>query len=388
MKLCVVTPGVIRGDGQGRANYEIVWEAIRQGHQVTLVASQVAHDLQQQPQICWINIPTKQYPLALIREIVFAWRSSAWLRQHRHEFDLIQVYGTATGIASDVNTAQFSHNAWLKSPVHACRQRRDFYGIYQWLHTAWHAHWEKRAFRQTKQAIAVAETVKQQLIDIGVTAEKIEVIYNGVDLTEFHPEPNPERTDRHQFNLPIDVPLALFAGDIRLNRKNLDTVLRALVHVPGLHLAVIGAVERSPYPQMAMELGVADRVHFMGFRSDIAQIMRVVDFFVFPTRYEPFGMVVLEAMATKLPVITTAIAGVAELITPDCGIVLADTEDVEALAAAMQRLMADPDLRHRMGKAGYAIAQQHSWSSKAKRYIQLFEDMVTNTTNHRLTLIS
>jgi glycosyltransferase involved in cell wall biosynthesis len=369
MKLCVVTPAVIRGDGQGRANYEIVWEAIRQGHEVTLVASQVEYDLQQQPQVDWIAIPIKQYPLALIRDLVFIGRSTAWLHRHRQEFDLIQVYGTAALGTSDINTAQFSHNAWLQSPVHTCRQQRNFYGFYQWLHTTCHAYWEKQTFQRTKQAIAVADIVKQELINIGVPAKNIAVIHNGVDLAEFYPG----SLDRRQFNLPPEVPLALFAGDIRLNRKNLDTVLRALVQVPKLHVAVIGALERSPYPQMATELGVSNRVHFLGFRQDIAQIMRAVDFFVFPTRYEPFGMVVLEAMATELPVITTAIAGVAELMTPESGIVLPDTEDAEALAAAMSRLIQDPDLRQRMGKAGAMIAQQHSWSSKARCYIDLFE---------------
>ncbi len=64
-------------------------------------------------------------------------------------------------------------------------------------------------------------------------------------------------------------PLALFVGDIRSRRKNLELVLHALTEVRGLHLAVVGDTARSPYPAMAAELGVMDRVHFLGYRRDV-----------------------------------------------------------------------------------------------------------------------
>ncbi|MFM7438259.1 MAG: glycosyltransferase family 4 protein, partial [Snowella sp.] len=159
----------------------------------------------------------------------------------------------------------------------------------------------------------------------------------------------------------------------RTPRKNLDTVLKALSQVPDLHLAVVGATERSPYPQLTVELGLDERVHFLGYRRDVSEIMKAVDLFVFPSRYEPFGMVVSEAMASGLPVITAATTGVAEIITPESGIVLADSEDVEALMQALSKLANDRELRQQMGKVGRAIAQQHSWVSKTKSYVDLFE---------------
>ena len=164
-------------------------------------------------------------------------------------------------------------------------------------------------------------------------------------------------------------------GDITTNRKNLDTVLQALVRVPQLHLAVVGTTEKSPYLKMAAQLKLDKRVHFLGYRRDIAEIMKTVDLFVFPSRYEPFGMVVSEAMASGLPVITAATTGAAEIVTPDCGIVLNDSEDIPALVEALILLSGDRNLRIQMGQAGRAIAEQHSWSSKARRYIDLFEEM-------------
>ncbi len=152
-------------------------------------------------------------------------------------------------------------------------------------------------------------------------------------------------------------------------------MLRALVHVPELHLAVIGATEDSPYLQLADQLQLNERVHFLKPQHPISEVMRAVDLFVFPSRYEPYGLVVIEAMASGLPVITTATTGAAEIVTPECGVVLSDSEDTNALAEALRTLANDSDLRNRMGKAARTIAEQHSWASMAKTYIELFEEL-------------
>jgi glycosyltransferase involved in cell wall biosynthesis len=371
MKICIVTHSIIKGDGQGRANYEIVLEALRRGHQVTLVAINVAPELQKHSQVSWIPISVKGYSIALLSNLMFSWKSRDWLQKNHHAFDLLQVYGCVTDYAADINTFQFVHSGWLKSPAHTFRLRKDLYGLYQWLFTILNSYWEKQSCQKSQVMVAVSEGIKQELIDIGVSEDKIRVILNGVDVEEFAPALT---ADRHKLGLPKGVTLALFAGDIRTNRKNLDTVLKALVNVPNLHLAVVGNADRSPYPQLANQLGLSDRVHFLGFRRDIAEIMKAVDFFVFPSRYEPFGMVVSEAMATGIPVITTAVSGAAEIVTPESGIVLSDTEDVVGLAAGMARLAGDRQLRLQMGKSARAIAEQHSWKSKAEAYIDLFEE--------------
>jgi glycosyltransferase involved in cell wall biosynthesis len=175
--------------------------------------------------------------------------------------------------------------------------------------------------------------------------------------------------------LPEGVSLALFAGDIRSNRKNLDTVLHALVQVPNLHLAVLGNTQGSPYPELAEKLELSTRVHFLGFRRDVAQIMKAVDLFVFPSRYEACTLVLLEALASGLPVITAATAGGAEIVTPDCGVVLSDSEDVKGLAEALTMLESNPDQRHQMAGTARAVAEQHSWVSKAQNYVDLLEEL-------------
>ncbi|OIP78390.1 MAG: glycosyl transferase [Oscillatoriales cyanobacterium CG2_30_44_21] len=372
MRLCIVTSSVKKGDGQARVNYEITKAAIQEGHNVTLVVrQQVANDLKGNQLISCIDFSVENIPTYLMREIVFTQQVNRWLRKNGDEFDVIMACGAVTSQKTDVNVVHFVHSTWLNSPFHTFRISKNLYGAYQWFYTWLNSRWEKQAFKSTKVLVAVSETIKQELIEIGFPEEKIQVILNGVDLDEFAPDSR----DRAQFGLPSEVNLALFVGDFRTNRKNLDSVLKALVDVPNLHLAVVGSAEKSPYPQLAKQLQVDHRVHFLGYRADVAKIMQVVDFFVFPSRYEPFGMVVSEAMASGLPVITTSVSGVAAIVTPESGIVLTDSENVQALVDALVLLTDRPELRIKMGKSARAIAEQHSWISKANAYIDLFESL-------------
>lgn len=372
MKLCIVTHKVATGDGQGRVNYEVAWEAIRRGYHVTLLASSVDLELQKHSQVKWIPISVKGYPVQLLREMAFSVQSAAWLNQHQKEFDIIKLNGAITSARGDVNAVHFVHSSWLRSPFNLSTQNLSLRSIYQRFYTALNADWEKQAFDRAKVVVAVSEKVAQELMAIGIPRDRIRTILNGIDLQEFAPG----IVDRQKWGLPEEVPLALFAGDIRTPRKNLDTILHSLVQVPQLHIAVVGGTAGSPYPELARSLNLENRVHFLGFRQDVPDLMKAADFLVFPSRYEPFGLVVLEAMATGIPVITAATTGAAQLVTPDCGIVLPDSDDTQALAEALNKLVkCDRQQRQQMGKAARAIAEHHSWANMGSNYVNLFEEL-------------
>ncbi|MBN4002460.1 glycosyltransferase family 4 protein [Nostoc sp. LPT] len=385
MKLCIVTHKIKKGDGQGRVNYEVAKEAIRRGHHLILLASEVAPELEDNSQVNWIKIPVKDYPTEFVRNFIFAQKSADWLRKHRSDIDLVKVNGAINLATADVNAVHFVHSSWLRSPVHISRNRRDLYGFYQWLFTAFNARWEKQAFQKAQVVVAVSEKVAQELVNIGVPRSRIRVIVNGVDLEEFTPGQSvgvARHRHRQKLGLPQNVTLALFAGDIRTPRKNLDTVLHALVKVPDLHLAVVGHIEGSPFPQLAASLGLSERVHFVGFRRDIPEIMRSVDLFIFPSRYEACSLVLLEALSSGLPVITATATGGAELVTPECGIVLPDSNDIDALAVAMMSLVSVDMLMQQMSQAARSVAEQHSWTAMAQTYVDLFEELSKNA-EHR-----
>jgi len=174
--------------------------------------------------------------------------------------------------------------------------------------------------------------------------------------------------------LPEAKPLALFVGDIRTKGKNLDTVLKALVHVPEMSLAVAGALPGSPFPAMAQSLGLGERVRFLGFRRDVSRLMRACDLFVFPSRYEAGSLVILEALASGLPVITARTAGGCEVMTAGAGRIIDNPNDVTALAAAMREFATDAGFRLQAPREARAVAERFTWTTMAQAYLQLFEE--------------
>src|SRR5215208_6011755 len=159
MKIGIVTHKVTKGDGQGRVNYEVAQAALRRGHQLVLVASDIASELLSHQAVSWVSIPVDRWPSALLRNQIFAYRSYRWLRSHGQQLDIVHVNGFITWAASDVNAAHFVHDSWLRSPAHTVRLRRDLYGAYQWLYTAINTYLERRAFHKAKVVVAVSEKI-------------------------------------------------------------------------------------------------------------------------------------------------------------------------------------------------------------------------------------
>ena len=130
--------------------------------------------------------------------------------------------------------------------------------------------------------------------------------------------------------------------------------------------------------ELTASLGLNQRVHFLGYRRDVAQIMQAVDLFVFPSRYEACTLVLLEALASGLPVITATATGGAELVSRECGVVLPDSDDIDALADALLSLVSDRTRMQQMSKAARSVAEQYSWTTMAQTYVDLFRQLSQN----------
>jgi len=366
MRMGIVTRRVGRNDGQGRVNMEVARAALRRGWSVRLFCEDADAELLQAGAEL-IRLPPPAFlPSRLLRDQLFAWRTARDLAG----CDAVLGNGFSTWAPVHVNAVHFVHGAWLASPHHPWRQHRDARSLYARLYAGANARLERGAFRRSRKIVAVSAKLRGELVARGVPEARIETILNGVDTAEYAPG----ETDRAALGLPACVPLALFAGDLRTGRKNLSGVLRALARGPrALHLAVAGRHEGTPWPAMAAELGLADRVTFLGFRRDMPALMRAADLFVFPSRYEACSLVLLEALASGTPVITAASAGGAEIVTPDVGIVLPDSEDIGGLAAAMNALVQDTPRRLAMRQAARKRALSHGWDAMAGRYLDLLE---------------
>ncbi|AOZ92680.1 glycosyltransferase family 4 protein [Paenibacillus crassostreae] len=368
MKICFVTHKVKKGDGQGRVNYEVIEEALKQGHEIIVISSELSEELRNESQIEWIKMNVSKIPTILLQYQLFALFSAIWIWTHQKKMDLIVVNGFITYARSDINCIHFVHSAWVKSKYHPYRDHKNVKSLYQLFYNSLNAYLERYALKHTKQIIAVSEQVKQELVQVAkIHAQYIVVISNGVDLNEFYPR----SVNRADFDLDTNTTYGLFAGDLKSNRKNLDTVLHAMAKVENINLLVLGYTEKSNYPSMAKYLGISDRVHFLGYRKDVAEIMSLADLFIFPSKYEPFSLVILEAMASGLPVITSSRCGAVELLSDNSAVVIEDPEDTTTLINVLTELASNKERLKMMALRAREDAQKNSWQNMSYKYLQI-----------------
>jgi glycosyltransferase involved in cell wall biosynthesis len=174
-------------DGQGRVNYEVALAALNSGMKVTLLTAYCADEIANHPNAHFVHIGKEQLPTQFLRNLAFANESARWLREHRGEFDLVQANGFVTWESCDIVTAHFVHTSFAKSPYYPFARSLRPYALYQRVFTALNARWERRAFHTAKHIIAVSDAVAEDVRQLGVPSERVEVIYNGVDIDEFSP---------------------------------------------------------------------------------------------------------------------------------------------------------------------------------------------------------
>ena len=225
------------------------------------------------------------------------------------------------------------------------RQARDLLRNYR-------LHWPlKAACRLLPGTRFEAEEMRR----MGLTQPQT-VIPQWIDVAAVRGEPlaRPE--------LPAPRPWLLFVGQLT-PRKGYDLALRALPAIVARHptasllmVSGINAADRAKAEQLAGELGVARHVHFLGRVEDAAlvNLFRACDVYLTPTRYEGFGLTLLEAMACGAPCVASDVPSVNEIVRDGDNGLLARREDPDALATAALRLLADPTLRERVREGGLA----------------------------------
>jgi glycosyltransferase involved in cell wall biosynthesis len=203
----------------------------------------------------------------------------------------------------------------------------------------------------------------------GWPADRAHYVPNFVDAASATP------VDRSALETPADAPVVLALGRLHRN-KAFDVLLRGMAEIPAAHLwlAGDGALDQE-LRRLANDLGLAERVHFLGWRDDTAALMATADILVCPSREEPFGNVIVEAWAHRLPVAAAASAGPGWLVTHERTGLLFPVDDAAALAREARRLIADRAFAGRLAEAAYATyLEQFGEGAVIARYLGLFRN--------------
>lgn len=185
--------------------------------------------------------------------------------------------------------------------------------------------------------------------------------------------------ERASFDTPENVPLLLALGRLH-SAKALDVLIRSLVIETRPYLWIGGEGPlRSELESLARDVGVADRVRFLGWRNDKAALFGAADICAFPSRVEPFGNVVLDAWGYGKPVVAAASTGPAELIRDDEDGLLVPVDDAPALAAALGRVIDEDGLAERLvGAGGKRFDAEFTEAACVQSYVTLFEELIQN----------
>lgn len=254
----------------------------------------------------------------------------------------------------------------------------------KWLGRAYVRH-RQRVLPTLDGFFPVSRYTGSLLEGLHVPPHKIHVVYNGTDVEKF------AITAAEQARLPgwrLDHglgagPLLLTAARL-VRRKGVDTVLAALPaiarRVPDVHYAIVGSgPERDALEKLACELGVRERVSFLGKLPDRDVVMayNACDVFVMPARFEHpsvegFGLVFREANACGKPVVGSRTGGIADAIEDGHTGLLIEPDAVEPLASAVLRLLEDPAYAARLGEQGQAlVTQSGTWQHAADRMLSV-----------------
>lgn len=229
------------------------------------------------------------------------------------------------------------------------------------------ARLERKQYLGTKRPLVVVNSrmVRSHFEQfLGVPPESLRVVHSAIDPLRFAAEDRPKRRheERERWGVSAQEPVGLFVA-MNYRLKGLAPLLKAAARMPrdtAFRIAIAGHPKFGRYRRLAEQLGIADRILFLGHRNDPKDAYFASDFLVHPTFYDPCSLVALEALACGLPVVTTRCNGASELLTPpNDGLVIDDPHDSGALSAAMAQML---DRGYRSAAAQAARQASARWT--------------------------
>ncbi|HUX68201.1 MAG TPA: glycosyltransferase family 4 protein [Terriglobales bacterium] len=364
----VIAADFVKTGGMDRANYALADYLARQGGEVHLVGHRAGDGLRAYPNLQWHPVARPLGHDALGWPLL-ARAGRYWARRVAAAGGRVVVNG-GNCAWGDLNWVHYVHAAY-QSPLAAGPLRR-----------AWHQAKHRKALRDERRALAAArlviansERTRRDLeLHFGLPPERIRVVYYGCDPGRFAPVPPAARAAARQaLGWPPQLRTALFLGALGDRRKGFDTLFAAWQQVSALpgwntELVVAGrGSELGAWRERVAAAGLQSRCRFLGFRSDVPQLLAASDLLVSPTRYEAYGLGVHEALACDLPALVSADAGVAERLPAALRdpLLLRDPDSSDELALRLRHWHDHADaLRPALAALGATLRAYH-WDDMA-----------------------
>lgn len=229
---------------------------------------------------------------------------------------------------------------------------------------------EKKMFFNAKKIIAISNMVKSDIIDTyQILPEKIHVIYNGIKIQELHFEQSFQKLS-HEFGISNNDKIFLFVGS-GYKRKGVTEFLEILSQLKyqNFKAFIVGKDKNiNVYKKYAKKLNLSDKVIFTGPRKDVNDFYQISDIFLFPTKYEPFGNVILEAMNFSNAVITTKFCGGGEILNQEYR--MNNAQDY-SIVQKIDELLNDPSKLEELKKQNFSIVQNFTIERNAKETMKV-----------------
>ncbi|WP_456449630.1 glycosyltransferase family 4 protein [Hydrogenimonas sp.] len=232
---------------------------------------------------------------------------------------------------------------------------------------------EKRTFQNAKIVIANSRLVRNQILEhYEIDEEKIRVIYNGVPIPSHVEKKRAKEELAREFGIDPNIPIILFVGS-GFERKGVAEFISTLALLKNdFNALIVGKDKRvSRYRQMAQKIGLGRRILFTGPRKDVERFHEAADIFLFPTRYEPFSNVVLEALSYETPVFTTLQNGASEILPKPY--LMRDPEDI-SIVGTIDLLLENPEALRRAGEEAGKIAERYSIERNVDETLAVIEE--------------
>lgn len=371
----LVTGDFVKTGGMDRANFALADYLARQGVDLHLVAHRVAPELVSQKNVTFHQVP-KVANSYLLASPLLNW-AGRFQAQHITAVGGRVLVNGGNCQWPDVNWVHYVHAAYQpENQAGRLRQFKDSVSRRLFLST------ERQTLRSAQLIIVNSERTKRDLVEkLAIPEQRIHRVYYGIEPHIFYPATPQERTElRQRLSWSPEKPIVMFIGALGDRRKGFDTLFAAWQQLCtysdwDADLVTVGVGAELPLWQKRAEAaGISSRIHFLGFRSDVPDLLRAADCLVAPTRYEAYGLGVQEALCCGLPALVSATAGVAERYPSHLSdLLLPDPEDASDLAARLRQWRGSTDQYRKLISSLSHELRNYTWDKMAATILDKIE---------------